>query len=74
MPTIKDFGSFKITMYFGDENPPHFHVIAVDDAARIDIRTLEITKGSLPAKVAREAREWAVENRDLLLAKWNEYK
>lgn len=74
MPTLKDFGNFKITMYFGDENPPHVHVIAGDEAAKIAIRTLDILAGDVPNSVAREAREWIDTNRDMLLAKWSEYK
>ena len=26
MPEIKRFGSFKLLMFFQDENPPHVHV------------------------------------------------
>lgn len=62
MPTLKDFGSFKITMYFGDE------------AAKIASRTLDILAGDLPKSVAREARDWIDANRGMLLAKWSEYK
>lgn len=72
MPTIKDFGAFKIAIYFGDENPPRFHVIAGDEAAKLNIRTLEIIAGSLPRKVLRTARQWAEENRELLLTIWND--
>ena len=73
MPTIEDFGAFKITIYFGDHNPPHFHVVAADFAAQVRIDDLSILKGSLPAPVLRRVRRWAQANRALLESKWKEY-
>lgn len=57
-------------MYRGDHNPPHFHVIHGDDAALIDLRTLDIIKGRIPPRVAVEAMAWAADNRDHLFAAW----
>lgn len=69
MPTIKDFGGCKIHMYFEDHNPPHFHVVGPDFAAKIALSDLSVLSGSLPRK-ARKALEWAEENRDLLEEFW----
>jgi len=35
MPTIKDFGGYKITLYAEDHNPPHVHVIGPDFQAKV---------------------------------------
>jgi uncharacterized protein DUF4160 len=35
MPEIKRFGSFKLLMFFHDENPPHLHTKGADFAAKI---------------------------------------
>lgn len=37
MPEIRRFGSFKLLMFFQDENPPHVHVKGADFAAKIRI-------------------------------------
>ncbi len=37
MPEIKRFGSFKLLMFFQDENPPHVHVKGADFTAKIRI-------------------------------------
>ncbi len=71
MPTIHNFGSFRITMYFGDPNPPHFHVAGSDISAKIRIDDLEIMAGDLPPGVRRRVMRWAAANRGNLLAAWD---
>jgi hypothetical protein len=73
MPTIKNFGGFRITMYFEDHNPPHFHVVSRTQEAMIEITTLTVMAGSMTPARLRRALAWARENRDLLISKWNEY-
>ncbi len=59
-------------MYFGDHNPPHFHVLKRDGAAQVRIDALEVlaTAGKIDL---REALEWAANNRNFLEAKWDEF-
>ena len=71
MPTIKDFGAFKVYMYFHDENPPHFHVEAPDYRARVRIDRVEVIGGAMPSKTWRRVRRWAAANRALLEETWN---
>ena len=73
MPTVADFGAFKITMYFGDHNPPHFHVVSADFAAKVRIDDLTILAGSLPPNVLRRVRDWAEGNRETLEKSWQEF-
>jgi hypothetical protein len=74
MPTVMRFGRCRITMYFDDDPPPHFHVIARDDReGKFRIDTLELWAGEIDPRDAREALEWAAENRAELLARWREY-
>ena len=58
-------------MFFADHPPPHFHVLGRDGAAQVRIDTLEVIASSGRIDL-REALEWAVENRELLEAKWRE--
>ena len=60
-------------MYFEDHNPPQFHVVANEFAARVRIDDLTILNGELPTKVLARVRDWAARNRDLLESKWAEY-
>jgi hypothetical protein len=77
MPRIypeADTGDWKITMYFGDHNPPHFHIVTPDEEALVEIATLEIIEGRVPRAVLKPALEWARENKALLLAKWEAFQ
>jgi hypothetical protein len=41
--------------------------------AWVDIVTLEILQGSVPCREIKDALEWALNNKALLLAKFKEY-
>ena len=58
-------------MYYDEHNPPHFHVRYNDFRATIDIQSLNILSGGLPAKVRGLVQEWAEPNRKALLEMWN---
>src|SRR5215475_14358140 len=72
MPEIKRFGSFKLLMFFQDENPPHVHIKGPDFAAKIRISNGDLLAGSAPGKVLRTVRRWIAENRAKLSAMWDE--
>jgi hypothetical protein len=72
MPPLKDFGGFRIVMYFEDHNPPHVHVVAADFEALVSIADGAIFRGSIPAKFRQAAQVWIEANRKALLAKWQE--
>ena len=57
-------------MYFNEHNPPHFHAEYNDYKASMDIRTLGLLEGKLPAKVMSLVVEWALEHQDELLENW----
>ncbi len=58
-------------MYFGDHNPPHFHVLGREGAAQVRIDTLDVI--AMSGKVdLREALDWAAGNQADLQAKWQE--
>lgn len=72
MPTIKDFGGFRITMYFEDHNPPHFHVVSPTQEAVVEIATLVVVAGTIRSSQLGEALDWARDNKELLESKWAE--
>jgi hypothetical protein len=59
-------------MFLGDHHPPHFHALAREGAAQVRIDTLEVMNMSGKLDI-REALDWAAANRDMLMAKWEEF-
>jgi hypothetical protein len=71
MPEICRFLGIVITMYFDEHNPPHFHVRYNEFRASVEIHTLNILAGELPAKVRGLVQEWAEPHKPELLEMWN---
>ena len=74
MPTIKEFGNFKICMYFEDENSPHVHVVGSNFEAKIRIRDQAVYVGHLSRKVERAAVKYIADNGEASTIIWAEYK
>lgn len=70
MPEICRFYGIVIKMFWNDHDPPHFHAEYGDDFALIDIRTLAIIDGALPARALGLTVEWAAARRDSLMTLW----
>lgn len=47
-------------MYYlsNEHNPPHIHAIYNEDVAVINIQTLELIEGYLPARALKLVKEW----------------
>ena len=76
MPTVKRFARCRITMYFKDHAPPHFHVITQsDERVSVVIETLAVLAGEADSRDIDEALEWAKDaaNRETLRRLWQEY-
>ena len=74
MPQIKRFGSFRLLMFFQDENPPHVHIKGPDYSAKMRISNGELIAGDAPSKVLRQARMWVEGHRLELLELWDEFQ
>lgn len=59
MPEISRFYGIVIQMYFGDHPPPHFHARYAGQSVKIDIETLAVIDGMLPARALGLVSEWA---------------
>jgi hypothetical protein len=70
MPEITRFLGIIILMYFDEHNPPHFHVVYNEFRATMDIQTLNIIAGTLPARVRGLVEEWAEPHQHELLQMW----
>ena len=70
MPTISAFYGILIRMFFNDYPLPHFHARYGEFEATIEIATLNILEGGLPARALNLVREWAMMHREELLNDW----
>jgi hypothetical protein len=59
MPELSRFYGIVVRMYYGDHPPPHFHASYAGATATIDIDTLSVIAGKLPARALGLAIEWA---------------
>ena len=59
MPEITRFYGIIIKLFFGDHPPPHFHAVYGEYIALIDINSLNVIEGDLPARARKLVIEWA---------------
>lgn len=72
MPTIHVGSGWKITMYYRDHLPPHFHVVTRDRReAQVRIDNLAVIVSDVPPRITRDAAKWAIANKATLMAAWN---
>ncbi|MDO4648206.1 MAG: DUF4160 domain-containing protein [Eubacteriales bacterium] len=70
MPEISVFHGIRITMYYDDHNPPHFHAEYNNHTALIEIETASCIKGALPSKQLKLVLAWCVLHQQELLQNW----
>lgn len=71
MPTISMFRGIKITMYWADHMPPHFHASYGGEEVLISITDLEVLEGTLPGKQLKMVLGWAALRQDQLMDNWD---
>ena len=49
MPVISLFFGIRITMYYDEHNPPHFHAEYAGHRALVDIQSASIIQGAVPS-------------------------
>jgi hypothetical protein len=67
---LHQIGKIIIRVYPNDHLPPHFHAVAPDFEALIEIETMAVLRGSLPRSVRRAVMTWAIRNRAKIAAEW----
>ena len=70
MPEISLFYGIRVTMYYEDHNPPHFHAEYNGNKALIDIAEARVIKGSLPSRQLKLILAWCVIHQDELMQNW----
>jgi len=71
MGKLYQIGKIAIRVYANDHLPPHFHAVAPDFEALIEIETMRLLRGFLPGRVRDTVMDWAGRNRATIAAEWN---
>lgn len=70
MPEIALFLGVRITMYYDDHNPPHFHAEYAGRKAIVDIECGCVISGALPSRQLKFVLAWAEMHKDELMQNW----
>ena len=70
MRELARFYGIVIRMHFRDFAPPHFHAVYQEQEATVEIGSLAVTRGQLPARALGLAVEWAALHQEELFAAW----
>lgn len=70
MPEISLFYGIRVTMYYDDHNPPHFHAEYNGNKAIIGIDEARVIKGALPSRQLKLILAWCVLHQDELMQNW----
>lgn len=71
MPTISLFRGIRITMYWADHMPPHFHATYGGEEVIVSIKDVEVLDGTLPNKQLKMLLGWAAMRQDQLMDNWD---
>ena len=70
MPTLAIIDGIKITMYYADHEPAHFHAVAGEDEIVVGIADMRVVAGHAPPAVVRRVRTWALRHQAELALCW----
>ena len=58
MPEVSLFYGIRITMFYSDHNPPHFHAEYAGNKALVDIQGGFVIRGALPSRQLKFMQNW----------------
>ncbi len=70
MPTICTFRGIKISIYWRDHMPPHFHATYGGQEVLVSIDDIEVLDGDIPAKQLKMLLGWAAFHQEELKENW----
>ena len=70
MPEISEFFGIRVTMYYDDHNPPHFHADYNDQKVQVDILKGRVMHGAFPSRQLKFILAWAEIHQDELMENW----
>jgi len=72
MPEVSLFYGIRITMYYEDHNPPHFHAEYNGYRVLIEIENGTVLKGLFPFKQLKLVLAWNEIHKEELLNNWKQ--
>lgn len=70
MPTLAMIDGIRITMYYADHEPAHFHAILGEAEIVLTIADMRVIAGRAPPAVIRRVRTWARRHQGELALCW----
>lgn len=70
MPEISLFRGIRITMYYDDHNPPHFHAEYAGYRCVVDVQAGCVVEGMVPGRQLKLLLAWNELHRDELMQNW----
>lgn len=71
MPEICLFLGIRITMYYDEHNPPHFHAEYNGNNVSILIEDAKVLNGAFPSKQLKLILAWCILHYDELMVNWD---
>ena len=71
MPEISLFFGIRVTMYYDDHNPPHFHAEYNGQKVLVDIMEGRILNGAFPSRQLKFVLAWAEIHQAELMENWD---
>ncbi len=73
MPTLLIKDGFKFFFYANEHDPKHIHVMKGGDFAKIELKTLNVTKNYMKPKEIKKAVSIVERHQGEFERKWDEY-
>ena len=70
MPVVSLFYGIKVTFYYSDHNPPHFHAEYAGYKALVNITDCTVMQSALPKKQLKLVLAWTELHKDELMQNW----
>jgi len=70
MPEVSLFFGIRVTMYYDDHNPPHFHAEYNGEKVLVDILNSRVLSGNFPSRQLKLILAWTVIHQDELMQNW----
>ena len=70
MPTISMFRGIRVSLYWNDHLPPHFHATYGGSEVLVSIEDLEVLEGKMPSKQLKMLLGWAAFHQEELRGNW----
>lgn len=65
---------YRLQLREKDHEPMHVHLVGGNINAKIDLSTLQVVAGTIPASLKKEVIDWLSENQITLIKEWKQWQ